>query len=129
MSRRLPAGNRAVGHDERDDPGRVLCGGTLVGGRGRVDLGSLHGPADGVVAEPAAAGPLLVHLGEHRSHHPDERLPAREHLHHAAAALELAVGALLYVVGAQPHVVLVGEVEVGQRVGLGVLEELGRLGC
>lgn len=33
MSRRLPAGNGAVGHDERDDPGRVLCGGALVGGR------------------------------------------------------------------------------------------------
>ena len=24
MSRRLPAGNRAVGHDERDEPGHVL---------------------------------------------------------------------------------------------------------
>ena len=39
MSRRLPAGNRVVGHNERDDPGRVLCGGTLVGGRGRVEFG------------------------------------------------------------------------------------------
>ena len=97
MSRRLPAGNRVVGHDERDDPDRMLCGGALVGGCGRVHLGALDGPADGVVVEPAAAGPLLVHLGEHRPHHPDERLPAGEHLHHAAAALELAVGALLHV--------------------------------
>ena len=55
MSRRLPAGNGVVGHDERDDPGRVLVGGALVGGRGRVDFGALHGPADGVVVEPAAA--------------------------------------------------------------------------
>ena len=30
MSRRLPAGNGVVGHDERDDPDRVLCGGVLV---------------------------------------------------------------------------------------------------
>ena len=57
MSRRLPAGNRAVGHDERDGPSRVLRGGALVGGRGRVHLGALDGPADGVVVGPAAAGP------------------------------------------------------------------------
>lgn len=129
MLRRLPAGNRVVGHHERNYPGRMLGGGALVGGRGRVHLGALHGPADGVVVEPAAARPVLVHLGEHRSHHPDERLPAREHLDDAAAALELAVGALLNVVGAQPDVVLVGEVEVRQRVGLGLLEHLGRLGA
>lgn len=43
----------------------------------------------------------------------------------AAAAPGLAVGALLNVVGAQPHVALVGEVQVGQRVRLGLLEHLG----
>lgn len=36
-----------------------------------VDLGAFHWPADGVVVEPAAAGPVLVHLREHRSHHSD----------------------------------------------------------
>ena len=46
MSRRLPAGNRVVGNDERDDPGRVLGCGALVGVLGRVDLCALHGPAD-----------------------------------------------------------------------------------
>ena len=129
MSRRLPAGNRVVGHDERDDPGRVLCGSALVGGRGRVHLGALHGPADGVVVEPAAARPVLVHLGENGAHHPDERFPAREDLHDPASALELAVGALLHVVGAQPHVVLVGEVQVGQGVGLGLFQHLGGFGA
>ena len=54
MSRRLPAGNGVVGHDGRDDPGRALGGGALAGVRGRVRLGALHGPADGVVVEPAA---------------------------------------------------------------------------
>lgn len=129
MSRRLPAGNRVVGHDERDDPCRVLRCGALVGVLRRVDLGALHGPADGVVVEPAAAGPVLVHLGEHGAHHPDERFPAGEDLHDPAAALELSVGARLHVVGAQPHVVLVGEVQVGQGVGLGLLQKLGGLGA
>ena len=129
MSRRLPAGNRVVGRDERDDPGRVPCGGALVGGRGRVHLRTLDGPSHGLVVEPAARRPLPVHLGEHRPHHPDGRLPAREHLHHAAAVPGLAVGALLHVVGAKPRVVPAGEVGVGRRVCLGVLEELGRLGA
>ena len=117
MSRRLPAGNRAVGHDERDEPGHVLGD------------GALDGPADGVVVEPAAADPLLVHLGEHGAHHPDGLLPAREHLYDAAAALELAVGALLHILGAQADVVLAGEVQVAQGVGLGLLEHLGGLGA
>jgi len=38
------------------------------------------------------------------------------------AALDLAVGALLHVVGAQPAMMGVREVEVGQGVGLGVLQ-------
>ena len=71
MSRRLPAGNGVVGHDGRDDPGRALGGGALAGVRGRVRLGALHGPADGVVVEPAAPCPILVRLGEHAvGHHP-----------------------------------------------------------
>lgn len=73
MLRRLPAGNRVVGHHEPDDPGRVLGRCALVGVRGLVDLGALDGPADRVVAEPAAARPVLVHLREHGAHHPDER--------------------------------------------------------
>lgn len=52
---------------------------------------------DGIVVEPAAAGPLLVRLGVHGAHHPDGRLPAKERLRRAAAALEPAVGALLQV--------------------------------
>lgn len=129
MSRRLPAGNRVVGHDERDDPGRVLCRGPLVGVLRRVDFCALHGPAYGVVAEPASASPFLIQLGEHRTHHPDQGFPGREHLHDAAPPLELSVGALLHVVGAQPHVVLVGEVQVGQGVGLGLLKDCGGLGA
>lgn len=92
-------------------------------------LGALHSPADGVVVETAEARPVLVLLGEHRSHHPDGRLSVGEHLHHAAAALGRAVGALLHVVGAKSHVVLVGEVEVGQSVDLGLFEHLSRLGA
>lgn len=69
MSRRLPAGNEIVGHDKRDDPGRVLGGGALVGARGRVHLGALHGPADGVVVESGHMGAVarnLVHLARMR---------------------------------------------------------------
>lgn len=58
MLRLLTAGNRVVGHRERDDPGRVLSCGALVGVRGLVDLSALDGPADRVVAEPAAAHSL-----------------------------------------------------------------------
>lgn len=116
MLRRLPAGDRVVGHHGRDDPGRVL-------GRGALD-----GPADRVVAEPAAARPVPGHLREHGVHHPDERLPAREDLHDAAGALRLSVGALTHVVGAQSDVVLVGEIQMGRGVGLGLLRHLGHLG-
>ena len=75
----------------------MLRGDALADGRGRVGLGAFHGPADGIVVEPAAAGPLLVRLGVHGAHHPDGRLPAKERLRRAAAALEPAVGALLQV--------------------------------
>lgn len=76
MLHRLPAGNRVVGNHERDDPGRVLGRGALVGERGLVDLGALDGPADRVAAEPAAARSVLVHLREYGAHHLDERPPA-----------------------------------------------------
>lgn len=97
MPRRLLVENRVVGDVERDDPDRVLRGSALTGGRGRIDLGALHGSADGVVVEPAVASPVLEHFGEHDAYHPDGRLPAKECLHRAAAALDSAVGALLQV--------------------------------
>ena len=62
MLRCLPAGDRVVGDHERVDPGRVLERGALAGMRGLVDLAALDGPADRVVAEPAAVRPALVHL-------------------------------------------------------------------
>lgn len=127
MLRYPPPGNGVVGNNGLDDPRGMLGGGGPVGGRGCVHLCALHGPSHGLVVEPAEARPVLVHLGENGAHHPDEQLPAGEHLHHTAAALELAVGALLHVVGAQPHVVLIGEVHVGQRIRLGLLEHLGGL--
>lgn len=63
MLRRIPAGNRVVGHRERDDSGRVLGRGALVGVRGLVDLGALDGPADRVVLEPAAARVPTLDVG------------------------------------------------------------------
>lgn len=117
MLRRLPVGNRVVGHHERDDSGHVH------------GSGSLGGLADRVVAELAALRPVLVHLRVHCAHHPDVRLPAREDLHDAAGALELSVVALPHVVGAQPDAVLVGEIQVSQGVGLGLFQHLGRLGA
>lgn len=87
-------------------------------------------PIDSSLDRQAAPRSVFVYLAERGAHHPDERLPAREDLHRAAAALELAAGALLHIVGAKPHVVPVGEVEVGQRISLGLLEHnLGGLGA
>lgn len=120
MLRRLPAGNRVVGN-------RALGRGALVGVRGLVDPGALDGPADRVVAEPAVARPALLHLREHGTHHPDERPPAGKDPHDVASTPEFAVGALLHVVGAQPDVVLVGEIQMSRGVGLGLLQHLGRL--
>ena len=77
MLHRLPAGNRVVGNHERDDPGRMLGRGALVGARGLVDLGALDGPADRVAAEPAAARPVPGHLREHGAHHPDGQPPEK----------------------------------------------------
>ena len=58
-----------------------------------------------------------------------ERSFGREHLHHAAAALYLAVRALLHVVRVQPLPVRRREGEVCQRVGLGLLGHVGGLGA
>lgn len=129
MLRRLPAGNRVVGHRGRDDPGRVLGRGAPAGARGPVDLGALDGSADRAVAEPSAARPVPGHLREHGARRPDGRPPAGEHVHDAAAVPELAVGAFLHVVGAQSDVVLVGEIQMGRGSGLGRLRHLGRLGA
>lgn len=129
MLRRLPAGNRVVGHHERDDSGHVHGRGALVGVRGLVDLGAPDGPANRVVVESAAARSVLVHLREHGAHHPDERVPTREDLHDAAGALELSAGALSHVAGVQPDAVLVGEFQVGKGVGLGLFQHLGRFGA
>lgn len=129
MPRRLPAGNRVVGRRERDDPGRVPGRGAPVGVRGLVELGALDGPADRVVAEPAAARPVPVHLRERGAHHPDGRLPAGEDLHDPAAAPGPAVGTPPHVVGAQPDAVPAGEIRVGRGVGPGPFRRLGRPGA
>lgn len=57
---------------------------------------------DLAVCEVARLGPLLVELAHHGPDQALERSLGREHLHHAAAALYLAVRALLHVVRAQP---------------------------
>ncbi len=129
MSRRPPAGNGVVGHDERDDPGRVPGGGALAGAPGRAGLGALDGPADGAVVESAAARPVLAHLGEDGTNRPDRRLPAREDPDDAAAAPGLAVGAPLRVAGAQPDVMLVWEVQVCERICLGLPQDRRRFGA
>ena len=57
---------------------------------------------DLAVCEVARLGLLLVELAHHGPDQALERFLGREHLHHAAAALYLAVGPLLQVVRAQP---------------------------
>lgn len=57
---------------------------------------------DLTVCEVARPGPLFVELAHHGPDQALERSLGREHLHHAAAALYLAVRALLHVVRAQP---------------------------
>lgn len=69
----------------------------------------------------------LVHLGEHATQHPNQRLPGRERLHHAAAALELAIGSFLHVVGAEAPVMGIREVGAGKDLGLGFLRKSGCL--
>lgn len=65
------------------------------------------------------ARPVVVGLAEYSAHEPCQRRLGREAPHHAGAAPDLAVAALLDVVGAHAAPVRLGEVEVGQRVGLG----------
>ena len=84
---------------------------------------------DLAVCEVARLGPLLVELAHHGPDQALERSFGREHLHHAAAALYLAVRALLHVVRAQPLPVRRREGEVCQRVGLGLLGHVGGLGA
>ena len=57
------------------------------------------------------------------------RLPAGEHLHDAAAAQELAIGALLSFIGPAASRCARREVELRECVGLSLLEHLGRLGA
>ena len=67
--------------------------------------------------------PGLVLVAHHRSRQPEQGLLRGEHLNDAAAALDLAVGPFLDVVGPEPLPVVLGEVEVGQGVGLRLLQE------
>ena len=52
-------------------------------------------------------------------------VPEGEYLHCTATALELAVGALLDSLGADAPLVGIRKVQVGQRVGFGILGGLG----
>lgn len=88
-----------------------------------------HGLCDGFLSEPSSARPVLVHLGERCAQHADGRLPGWEDLHHAAAALELAVGPLLHVVGAKAPVVGIGEVEVDEGAHLDFHQEIRCFGA
>ena len=67
---------------------------------------------------------LLAHDGTGEA---DQGFDGREHLHHTRPALYLAVGPLLHVVGPEALPVRGREVEVGQCVGLGLLEDPIRL--
>lgn len=70
--------------------------------------------------------PYLVLLANARAREPHRRARGREHLHDARPALYLPVGPLLHVAGAQALPVGRREVEVGQRVRLGLLEDRRR---
>lgn len=74
-----------------------------------------HAPEGCRVDEPRAH-PLFVDVDEHRADGPHHRLGRREDPDDPGPALYLLVRQLLDVVGAQPDVVLVGEVEVGHQL-------------
>lgn len=74
------------------------------------------------------SGEMLRLLRAHDAHQAQHRLRAREDLHEPRPALYLTAHALLNVVAACAPAVLRGEVEVGQGVGLGPLEERTRAG-
>ena len=72
--------------------------------------------------EVARAGPCLGLVAHDGTHKPEQRTLRREDLHHARAALDFPVCALLHVVGAQALPVRRREVQVVERVGLRLLE-------
>lgn len=91
--------------------GRPVRGlGEALGGRG--------------LGEHALLGPLPLGLHEARARQSQHRLPRGEGLHDPVAALDLAVGALLDVVGAELGPVRPGEGRERQRGVLGPLEDL-----
>lgn len=71
---------------------------------------------------------MLRLLCAHDAHQAQHRLRARKDPHEPRPALYLTAHALLHVVAAYAPAVLRGEVEVGQGVGLGLLEERTRAG-
>ena len=99
-------------------------------------------PIDGAVDSPSATVvvelvhphlrevpgllPYLALLAHDRAREPHQRACGGEHLHDAQPALYLPVGPLLHVVGAQALPVGRREVEVGQGVGLDLLEDRRR---
>lgn len=72
--------------------------------------------------EVSRSGPRLRLVAHDGPDHPEQRLFGGEYLHHARAALDFPVGALLYVVGAQALPVRGREIQVRERVGLRLLE-------
>ena len=82
-------------------------------------VGELGHDALREVPRPRPRLVLVAHDGAGQAF---QRRHRREHLHHARPALDLPVRTLLQVVGAQALPVAGREVEVGQRVGLGLLE-------
>ena len=97
--------------------------------RGRVGAALVVELLDFIAGEVARPGPLLVELAHHGSDQTLERLLRREHLHHPAAALYLALGTLLHVVRAQALPVRRRERQIGRRVGLGLLCDVGGPGA
>ena len=85
---------------------------------GKLKAGFDHLP----LREVARAEPCLGMVAHDGAYEPEQRFLRREDLHHARAALNFPVGALLHVVGAQALPVRRREVKVRERVGLCLLE-------
>lgn len=98
----------------------------VVGHRAEIVLRPADALEGGCVDE-AHLQPLLVDVHRHRAHEAHHRLGRREHAAGLRPALCLLVGALLDVVGAQPDMVPVGKVQVGQGVGLTVHDLVGHV--
>ena len=92
--------------------------------RGRPVRGLGEAPGGRGLGEHALLGPLPLGLHEARARQAQHRLPRGEGLHDPVAALDLAVGALLDVVGAELGPVRPGEGRERQRGVLGLLEDL-----